>query len=397
MTNENYRDTIEINQKLKAFIVLSFEYTNHLKKEGEEMKKILVLLLTMGLLASMTACGKKADTTTAADTAPAGEETTEAADDTKTADAGEEKTPADEKTSYKIGFANASISNSWRVKMRDMLVAECEKLGIELVETDAGDDANTQNSNIEAMLQQDLDAILIAPVVEDAVNPGIELAYESGIPVIIFDRHCSTEDYTHFVGYSDKENGAACAQLMVDALTKKYGEPKGNIIALDSLAGSSTDNLQKEGQDSVFSQYPNIKIIARQYTDFEVSKGKAFMEDCLTKFAAGEIDGFISQDGGVTLGAVDAIKEAGRESDGIICVNADGINGVAKMVKEGSCVGFTQFPCACSVDALNLAIKCIEGTDDSATKDVEMDTIVVTPDNVDQYVDMDGDDYDWTY
>ena len=61
------------------------------------------------------------------------------------------------------------------------------------------------------------------------------------------------------------------------------------------------------------------------------------MEDCLAKFGPGEIDGFISQDGGVTLGAVDAIKEAGRDQEGIIFTNADGINGVVKMIKDGSC------------------------------------------------------------
>jgi ABC-type sugar transport system substrate-binding protein len=339
------------------------------------MKRVLALLIVLCMTMSLAACqGNKAETKETGKTA---------------------ENESGEKT-YRIGFSNASISNSWRVKMRDMLVEECEKRGIELVETDAHDDANTQNSNIESMLQQDLDAILIAPVVEDAVNPGIEAAFDSKIPVIIFDRHCSTEDYTHFVGYSDKQNGAECAQMMVDALTEKYGEPKGNIIALDSLAGSSTDNMQKEGQDSVFSKYPNIKIIARQYTDFEISKGKAFMEDCLTKFASGEIDGIISQDGGVTLGARDAITDAGRTEDGIIFVNADGINGVAKMVKDGSCVGFTQFPCACSVDALNVAIQAIEGTDPEE-KDVVMDSIVVNKDNVDEYLIPDGDDYDWTY
>ncbi|SHK30194.1 substrate-binding domain-containing protein [Hespellia stercorisuis] len=297
---------------------------------------------------------------------------------------------------YRIGFANASISNSWRVKMRQMLVDECKKENIELIETDAHDDANTQNSNIEAMLQKDLDAILITPCVEDAANPGIEAAFESGIPVIIFDRTCTTDEYTHFVGYSDKENGAECAQMLVDALTEKNGSAKGNIIALDSIAGSSTDNFQKAGQDSVFSKYPDVKIIDRQYTDFEAGKGKSFMEDCLSKYGPGEIDGVISQDGGVTLAAMDAIKEAGRDKDGILIVNADGINGVAKMVKDGTAVGFTQFPCAASVDALHTAIDTLEGKDPK-DKDITMDSIVVTKDNVDDYLIPDGDDYDWTY
>ena len=301
-----------------------------------------------------------------------------------------------EQKPYRIGFANASVSNSWRVKMRDMLVEAAQELGVELVESDAHDDANTQISNIEAMLQQNLDAILITPGVEDAVNPGIEEAFESGIPVILFDRTASTEDYNHFVGWTDENNGAACAQMMVDALTAKYGEPRGKIVALDSIAGSGTDNGQKAGQSEVFSQYPGIEIVARQYTDFEESKGKSAMEDFLNRFGEGEIDGIISQDGGVTLAAWDAIVEAGREDEGFIIVNADGINGVARLVKEGKIYGFTQFPCAASVEALKLAIATLEGTD-PAEKIVVKESIVVTADNVDEYWVADGDDFDWTY
>jgi ABC-type sugar transport system substrate-binding protein len=369
------------------------------KKERVIMKKTLAVLMALAMAASMAGCGagsQPASGDTGAKTKAASSDQEKSGTGDKENQGTEGQDTAEAGRKYRIGFANASISNSWRVKMRDMLVDECDRLGVELIETDAHDDANTQNSNIEAMLQQDLDAILITPCVEDAANPGIEAAFETGIPVIIFDRTCTTEDYTHFVGYSDKQNGAECARMLVEALTQRYEEPKGNIIALDTMAGSSTDNFQKEGQDSVFSQYPDIKIIARQYTDFEVSKGKSFMEDCLAKFGPGEIDGFISQDGGVTLGAVDAIKEAGRDQEGIIFTNADGINGVVKMIKDGSCVGLTQFPCAASVDALHVAIDCIEGKGPEE-KDVMMDSIVVTKDNVDEYLMPDGDDYDWTY
>ena len=92
----------------------------------------------------------------------------------------------------------------------------------------------------------------------------------------------------------------------------------------------------------------------------------------------------------------DAIVEAGREGDNFIIVNADGINGIAKLVKEGKCYGYTQFPCAASVDALKLAIQCIEGTD-PAEQVILQDAIIVTAENNDEYVIADGDDYDWTY
>lgn len=372
------------------------------------MKKTLMIVIALVCIVSLVFVGctaqpaqeaPAADDATAAGEEPAADDAGDApaadapAEDGNSEDGNDDAAASGDKK-YRIGFANASVSNSWRVKMRDMLMDEAEALNVEIVETDANDDANTQNGNIETLLQQNLDAIMITPVVEDAVNPGIEMAYESGIPVIIFDRHCSTDDFTTFVGYNEEQNGEECAKLMVAALEEKNGAPKGKLIALDSMAGSSTHRLINQGWENVLSEYPEIEIVARQYTDFEVSKGKAFMEDCLTKYGPGEIDGILSQDGGVTLGAMDAIEEAGRDGDNIFVVNADGINGIARLVKEGKCIGFTQFPCKCSVDALQVAIECIEGT--TPEKEVMVPSIVVTPDNVDEYFIPDGDDYDWT-
>lgn len=346
----------------------------------KRISKILAVVLALTMVMGLAACGSKTEE-------PAAEETAAAADTEEA---------VEEDGSYVIGFANASVTNTWRVKMRDMLMDAADELGVEIIETDANDDANTMISNIESMLQQGVDAILITPCTEDGVNAGIEEAYEAGIPVILFDRTCSTDQFTHFIGYSDKNNGAACAQLMVDALTEKYGEPKGKILALDSMAGSGTDNGQKEGQESVFKDYPDIEIVDRNYTDFEVSIGKSLMEDWLAKYGPGEIDGFISQDGGVTLGAMDAITEAGREGDKLIIVNADGINGIAKGVEAGTVYGYTQFPCCVSVDALKLAIQCIEGEDPYDEQVIELDSIIVTKENNKDYVIPDGDDYDWT-
>jgi ABC-type sugar transport system substrate-binding protein len=55
---------------------------------------------------------------------------------------------------------------------------------------------------------------------EDSVNPGIEAAFATGIPVVIFDRHCSTDKYTNFVSYPDKDCAIVSAEYMVQYLTK---------------------------------------------------------------------------------------------------------------------------------------------------------------------------------
>ena len=344
--------------------------------------KVLSLLVALLMMAALfVGCSQPADQGSSVDTSG------------DTQDASQEQ--ADSGYAYRIGFSNASVSNSWRVYMRELLLEACEENNIELIETDANDDANKQISDIETLLQQDLDAILITPCMEDSVNPGIEAAYETGIPVIIFDRQCSTDKYTAFVSYPDKDCAIVSAQYMVDALTERYGSPMGNIIILDVGAGSGTQTNLAAGWDEVLSQYPDIKIISRQFCDWERSEAKSFMEDCMQKYDVGEIDGFISGDGSQSLGAMDAIIEAGRDQEGIIFTNTDGSNGVCKYVIDGVCAGLAQFPCRCSVDALDLALQVLGG-EQLASQDIYLDIIKVDKSNVEEYYRPDASDSDWT-
>ena len=353
------------------------------------MKKtrILCLLIAALMIATLfAACAKPADENAS---------TPDVSADSEASQDQPEDEQSEDGYAYRIGFANASISNSWRVYMRDLLLEACEEYNVELIETDANDDANKQISDIETLLQQDLDAILITPCMEDSVNPGIEAAFETGIPVIIFDRHCSTDQYTAFVSYPDKECAVVSAEYMVDALTERYGSPQGNIIILDVGAGSGTQTALEEGWDEVLSQYSDINIISRQFCDWERSAAKTFMEDCLQKYAEGEIDGFISGDGSQSLGAMDAIIEAGRDQEDIIFTNTDGSNGVCKYVIDGVCAGLAQFPCRCSVDALELALQVLGG-EEPESQNIYLDIIRVDESNVDEYYRPDASDSDWT-
>jgi ABC-type sugar transport system substrate-binding protein len=90
---------------------------------------------------------------------------------------------------YKIGFSNASVSNTWRVAMYDLMKQEAAKHPeVELLYTDANDNSTKQNSDVDDLLAKGIDCLLISPSTEAACNPAIEKAYAKGIPVIVFDR-----------------------------------------------------------------------------------------------------------------------------------------------------------------------------------------------------------------
>ena len=81
-------------------------------KKKKMLSMLLAVMMVSGLI--FTGCGSKGE-------GPA--------DSVGSGDSGED---GKEDGGYVIGFANASVSNSWRVKMRDMLIEEAEKLGVEM-------------------------------------------------------------------------------------------------------------------------------------------------------------------------------------------------------------------------------------------------------------------------
>lgn len=292
-----------------------------------------------------------------------------------------------------IGFSNASVSNTWRVAMYDMMKAEAAKYpNVELLYTDANDNAAKQNTDVDDLLAKGIDMLLISPSTEAALNPAIEKAFASGIPVIVFDRRPTTDKYTTFVVTDDVKNGELSAQLLVDKLTEKNGSPKGNVVVIQAFMGSGPQIDRYKGIRNILDKYPEIKIVADQPADFQRAKGQTVMENILQ--ANKEIDAVISESGESLAGAIDAMKSANR-LEGMILVNIDGYNGILKYIKDGTVAGTTLFPAGLGKEAFLTGLKVLDG--ETVDKLTALPNILVTKDNVDQYVDMDAEEGAWTY
>lgn len=300
-------------------------------------------------------------------------------------------TPAPAKV-FKIGFSNASVSNTWRVAMYDMMKQEAAKHpNVELLYTDANDNSAKQNSDVDDLLAKGIDELLIAPATEAALNPAIEKAYAKGIPVIVFDRRPTTDKYTTFVVTDDVINGQMSAQKLVDQLTKKFGTAKGNVVIIQGFLGSGPQVDREKGIMDVLSKYPDIKVVAKQAADFQRAKGQSVMENILQ--ANKNIDAVISESGESLAGAIDAMKAANR-LNGMIIENIDGYNGILKAIKAGTVDSTTLFQASLGKEALLAGLKALNG--EKLDKLTSLPNIQVTKDNVDKYVDMNAEDGAWT-
>jgi ribose transport system substrate-binding protein len=220
---------------------------------------------------------------------------------------------------FKIGFSNISIVNTWRVQM----VAETKYEASQHKEisrffvTDAGGSVNKQVSDIQDLIARGIDALIIAPGSETALNPAITRAYKKGIPVIIFSSDVKTPNYTSKILSDDAYFGRVGAEYLVKALNGK-----GKLIALRGIAGVSIDDDRWNAAQEVFKKYPDIQIIGSDYGDWAYDKGKRICETMVA--AHPQIDGIWSSGGAMTQGCAEVLKENNRP---LVPMTGEGNNG----------------------------------------------------------------------
>jgi len=262
-------------------------------------------LLMVALLLSAVGCTPAAPEEAPAAEAPAAE--------APAAEAPAAEAPAEAPL---IAYSQAELVNAWRVTNQADMEAQAEAAGVELISIDANQDPSKQLADVENMLAQQPVCLIVSPLESKASAPVVDLANEAGVPLVIIDRTIEATPgegmYITEITQSHVLSGKLLAEKTVELLTEKYGEPRGNVVHVQGLAGASPVIDANAGWDEVMAAYPNIKVVATADAGFTKDGGLKVMEDFLQRFPAGEIDVVRSDYSDMTMGAIEAIKNAGR-------------------------------------------------------------------------------------
>ena len=140
---------------------------------------------------------------------------------------------------------------------------EAEKLGYQLVYTDAAGSAAKQVADVNSMIAQGVDLIFLAPREEKPLIPAVMAAKKAGIPVILLDRNVDQslakagEDYVTFIGSDFIDEGKRVAEWLA-----KNANGKAKIIELEGTTGSSPANDRKKGFDEAITAAGGFTILA---------------------------------------------------------------------------------------------------------------------------------------
>lgn len=233
-----------------------------------------------------------------------------------------------------IGFSQVGSESAWRTSFTEAVQAEAAERGINLLFSDAQQSQENQIAAIRAWLAQgDVDAIIIAPVIESGWDDVLQEAADNDIPVVIVDRNVDVDDSLFVTRVSSDfvHEGRLAAAWLVQATSGNC-----NIVELYGTVGSAAAEDRHTGFVEVISLFSNMEIVQSQTGNFVRSEGKVVMESILSSANTSEICAVFAHNDDMAIGAIEAIKEAGLvPAQDILVVSVDAIPDIFDSLDAG--------------------------------------------------------------
>jgi ABC-type sugar transport system substrate-binding protein len=233
-----------------------------------------------------------------------------------------------------VGFSQSEKEvNPFRIAETESIRSEAKKRDIKkLIYTNANSQASKQISDIRDMIAQDVDAIIVAPLLEEGMDPALNAANEAGIPVFLIDRETAgkpCEDYITFMGSNFYQQGERAAKIMA-GLTNE----KAKVAVLEGTPGASVTIDRTQGFEKALKKYPNMDIVASQTGEFLRTKGQTVMEQLIQSNP--DIDAVYAENDEMALGAIQALKDAGKDpGTDVKVVSIDGTEQAVQAIITG--------------------------------------------------------------
>ena len=233
-----------------------------------------------------------------------------------------------------VGFAQTGSESGWRsANTESMKTAFSAENGFELTFNAADNDTAAQIAAVRDFINQGVDAIVIAPIVEDGWDDVLQEAADAGIPVVLEDRTVSASDdlFASWVGLDFKKEGVMAGEWAAET----FGDTPTKMVVLEGTTGSAPANDRAEGFDEAIAG-TSIEKIDSQTGDFTRDGGKTVMEGFIQKYGIDGIDLLYAHNDDMALGAIEAIEAAGGvPGEDIKIVSIDAVHDGMQALVDG--------------------------------------------------------------
>lgn len=216
------------------------------------------------------------------------------------------------------------------------------------------DNVNKQANDIQDLVITGIDALVVFPF-DTTLTSTIREVFNSGTYVVVLDRGVTDSSYNIWLTIDSYEY----ARVGMEFLCRQL-EYNGRVVNIEGIPSSHTTDRNQAIND-VAAKYPGITVIDSQPADWNRQKALAVMENYLQRYD--RIDGLITTDDDMLIGALQAYEESGRD-DVRAAIGGAGDKNIIRMIMDDShplIKGNMSFPPSQCATAVSLAVMGVRG------------------------------------
>ncbi|MGV8937834.1 MAG: sugar ABC transporter substrate-binding protein [Allorhizobium sp.] len=283
-----------------------------------------------------------------------------------------------------VGVSMAQFDDNFLTVLRTGMQDYAKTLdGVTLQVEDAQNDVSKQQSQIQNFIAAGVDAIIVNPVDTDATAVMSKIAADAGIPLVYVNREPinvnELPDKQAFVASNEMDSGT----LQTQEVCKLLGGKGKVVVMMGELSNQAARMRTKDVHDVLATDAcKGLSIVEEQTANWSRTQGADLMTNWLS--AGLEFDAVIANNDEMAIGAIQALKAAGRAMDSVVVGGIDATQDALAAMADGD-LDVTVFQNAAGQGkgSLDAALKLAKG--EAVEKKVYIPFELVTPANLSDY------------
>lgn len=233
----------------------------------------------------------------------------------------------------KVGLSLPTQREERWVRDKAKMEAVAEEMGIELIVKVADANMQEQTTQVEALLNQGIDVLILAPHDASAAASLVEMAKKDDVPVISYDRLITgTDKLDYYISFDNVRVGEIQGEFISEMI------PEGNYII---MSGAPTDNnakLFKEGAMKYIQPLIDsgkINVIAEQAVENWVPENALKIVEAALAANDNKVDAILAPNDGTAGAAIQALAAQGLAGQ-VPITGQDAEKSGAKRIMEGT-------------------------------------------------------------
>ena len=255
-------------------------------------------------------------------------------------------------STLKVGISSHAYNSASSIRQTDFMTYAFQESGCETVTLAANGSVEQQLTDIESLLEQNVDIILMIPCQTDGYDVALQACKEAEVPVILVQNSLSDaykvgEDYLTLMQTNMVEEGYLVGKLISEiAETKLDGQAR--TLEIFATPGTSAVNDRNNGFSNAVRDFGNISLVATQTTYSQVAESQSTVENYI--MSTGEptdegINTIAAMTHNCAVGAIAAIYNMGyTPNEDIYVVAIDGVLEDIELILSGELYACVEHP-----------------------------------------------------